>query len=153
LNGRQNKKTKDMRGRADQRGHFAERIACWWPRLAGYQIVARRWRAVVGEIDLIAKRRRLSVVVEVKYRFDSQNIAAPTPLLCQKVRSPLLYSSSDIQLFLITNAGLICLLLIMVKSCLWVAPTILKMHGNKRYITLTDESQNATLTFRMSDRS
>jgi putative endonuclease len=87
LNGKQNKKTKDMRGRADQRGHFAERIACWWPRLAGYQIVARRWRAVVGEIDLIAKRRRLSVVVEVKYRFDSQHIAAPTPLLCQRVRS------------------------------------------------------------------
>ena len=97
-----------MRGRADQRGHFDERIACWWPRLAVYQIVARRWRAVVGEIDLIAKRRRLSVVVEVKYRFDSQHIAAPT---------------------------------------------ILKMRGNKRYITLTDESQNATLTFRMSDRS
>ena len=59
-----------MRVSADHRGHFAERIACWWPRLAGYQIVAQRWRAVVGEIDLIAKRRRLSVVVGVKYRFD-----------------------------------------------------------------------------------
>jgi len=34
-------KTKDMRVRADRRGHFAERIACWWLRLAGYQIVAR----------------------------------------------------------------------------------------------------------------
>jgi hypothetical protein len=48
---------------------------------------------------------------------------------------------------------LICLLLIMVKSCLWAASPILKMRGNKRYITLTDESQNATLTPRMSDRS
>ena len=65
----------------------------------------------------------------------------------------LLYSSPDIQLFPITNAGLICLLLIMVESCLWTASTILKMRGNKRYITLTDESQNATLTLRMSDRS
>ena len=107
MNGKQNKKTKDTRVRADRRGHFAKRIACWWLRLP-VQIVAPRWRAVTGEIDLIAKRRRRSVVVEVKYRFDSQHIAAPT---------------------------------------------ILKMRGNKRYITLTDEPQNATLTFRMSDRS
>ena len=64
-----------------------------------------------------------------------------------------LYSSSDIQISPITNAGLICLLLIMVKSCLWAASPILRMRGNKRYITLTDESQNATLTLRMSDRS
>ena len=55
-----------MRVRADRRGHFAELIACWWLRLAGYQIVARRWRAVTGEIDLIAKRRRLLVFVEIK---------------------------------------------------------------------------------------
>ena len=81
------KNTKDMRVRADRRGHFAERIACWWLRFAGYQIVARRWRAVTGEIDLIAKRRRLLVFVEVKYRFDSQHIAAPTPRQCQRIRS------------------------------------------------------------------
>ena len=29
-------KTKDIRVRADRRGHFAERIAFWWLRLAGY---------------------------------------------------------------------------------------------------------------------
>ena len=34
-------KTKDMRVRADRRGHFAERIACWWLRLADCQIVTR----------------------------------------------------------------------------------------------------------------
>ena len=76
-----------MRVRADRRGHFAERIACWWPSLAGYQIVARRRSAVSGEIYLIAKRRRLLVFVEVTYRFDSQHIAAPTPRQCQRVRS------------------------------------------------------------------
>jgi len=47
-------KTKDTRVRADLRGHFTERIACWWLLLAGYQIGAPRWRAVTGEIDLIA---------------------------------------------------------------------------------------------------
>ena len=59
-------KTKDTRVRADLRGHFTERIACWWLRLAGYQIGAPRWRAVTGEIDLIAKRRRMLVFVKVK---------------------------------------------------------------------------------------
>ena len=81
------KSAQGMRVSADRRGHFAERIACWWLRLAGYQIVARRWRAVTGKIDLIAKRRRLLVFVEVKYRFDSQHIAAPTPRQCQRIRS------------------------------------------------------------------
>ena len=73
--------------RADRRGHFAECIARWWLRLIGCQIVARRWRAVTDETDLIAKRRRLLVVVEIQYRFDSQHIAAPTPRQCQRIRS------------------------------------------------------------------
>ena len=63
------KKINDISVRADCRGHFAERIACWWLRIAGYQIVARRWRAVTGEIDLIAERRRLLAFVEIKRRF------------------------------------------------------------------------------------
>ena len=59
-------KTKDILVRPDRRGHFAERIACWWLRLAGYQAVVLRWRAVTGEIDLIAKRRRPLVFVKIK---------------------------------------------------------------------------------------
>ena len=59
-------KTRDIRVRADRCGHFAEGIACWWLRLAGYQIGAPRWRAVTGEIDLIANRRRMLVFVRVK---------------------------------------------------------------------------------------
>jgi putative endonuclease len=34
----------------------------------GYRIVARRWRSPVGEIDLVARRRRVLVFVEVKAR-------------------------------------------------------------------------------------
>jgi putative endonuclease len=34
----------------------------------GYRIVARRWRTPVGEIDIIARRRRELVFVEVKAR-------------------------------------------------------------------------------------
>lgn len=34
----------------------------------GYRIVARRWRSPVGEIDLVARRGRVLVFVEVKAR-------------------------------------------------------------------------------------
>jgi putative endonuclease len=34
----------------------------------GYRIVARRWRSPVGEIDIVARRRKILVFVEVKAR-------------------------------------------------------------------------------------
>jgi putative endonuclease len=34
----------------------------------GYRIVARRWRSPVGEIDIVARRRKTLVFVEVKAR-------------------------------------------------------------------------------------
>jgi putative endonuclease len=34
----------------------------------GYRIVARRWRSGVGEIDIVARRRKTLVFVEVKAR-------------------------------------------------------------------------------------
>ena len=64
-------KIKAMRVRAERRGHFAEFIDSWWFRLSDYRIIARRWRAATGEIDLVVKRRYLLGFVEVKYRFDS----------------------------------------------------------------------------------
>jgi|SRR5262245_17201075 len=36
--------------------------------LKGFRIAARRWRSPVGEIDLVARRGRLLVFVEVKAR-------------------------------------------------------------------------------------
>ena len=80
-------KIKAMRVRAERRGHFAEFIASWWFRLSGYRIMARRWRAATGEIDLVVKRRYLLVFVEVKYRFNSEQIATPSPRQCQRIRS------------------------------------------------------------------
>lgn len=34
----------------------------------GFQILARRWRSGVGEIDIVARRRNLLIFVEVKAR-------------------------------------------------------------------------------------
>ncbi|MCH4151692.1 MAG: YraN family protein [Sphingobium sp.] len=53
---------------AEKRGRQGERIAAWWLRLKGWQIVARRVRTRAGEIDLIARRGSLVIFVEVKAR-------------------------------------------------------------------------------------
>jgi putative endonuclease len=56
------------RRRAERRGHGAERLCIWLLRLKGYRILARRFRVPSGEIDLIARRGRVLVAVEVKAR-------------------------------------------------------------------------------------
>ena len=51
-----------------RRGLFAEKCAAWYLRLKGYDIIAARYRTSVGEIDLVARRARHLVFVEVKHR-------------------------------------------------------------------------------------
>jgi putative endonuclease len=53
---------------AEQRGRQAERIAGWWLRLKGWQILARRARTPLGEFDLVARRGSMIAFVEVKAR-------------------------------------------------------------------------------------
>lgn len=49
-------------------GHSGETRAAWALRLKGYRIVARRYKTKSGEIDLIARKRDLVAIVEVKAR-------------------------------------------------------------------------------------
>ncbi|MBN8993812.1 MAG: YraN family protein [Rhizobiales bacterium] len=58
------------RRRAEQAGRRAEAIALWYLRLKLYRLVARRYRTPVGEIDLVMRRGRSLVFVEVKQRPD-----------------------------------------------------------------------------------
>lgn len=51
-----------------RRGRAAEAVAALLLRLKGYRILARDLRTPVGEIDLIARRGRVLVFVEVKGR-------------------------------------------------------------------------------------
>ncbi len=55
----------DLRHRRGRRG---EAWAAWWLRLQGYCNLARNWRHPLGEIDILARRGRLLVAVEVKSR-------------------------------------------------------------------------------------
>ncbi len=50
------------------RGRKAEILAAWWLRLKGYRVLARDFRAGVGEIDLIVRRNGILALVEVKAR-------------------------------------------------------------------------------------
>lgn len=56
------------RRRAYYRGRAAEIIAANFLRLKGYHVVARDYRKPFGEIDIIARKGKLLVAVEVKTR-------------------------------------------------------------------------------------
>ena len=53
---------------AEQRGRQAERLCGWWLRLKGWQILARRARTPLGEVDLVARKGAMIAFVEVKAR-------------------------------------------------------------------------------------
>lgn len=53
---------------AEQRGRGAESLACWYLRLKGWRILARRARVPGGEVDIVARRRNTLAFVEVKAR-------------------------------------------------------------------------------------
>ena len=63
------------RQEAEQRGRGAETIACWYLRLHGWRILARRVRVPGGEVDVVAKRGRTLAFVEVKARADAGSAA------------------------------------------------------------------------------
>ena len=76
------------RRRAWQIGLTAETQSAWWLRLKGYRILAKRFRTPVGEIDLVARRRRLLVFCEVKARPTYAEAAeAVTPRQRQRIEA------------------------------------------------------------------
>jgi putative endonuclease len=56
------------RKRSESAGRRAEALAAFMLQLKGYSILARRARTPYGEIDLIARRGRMLVFIEVKAR-------------------------------------------------------------------------------------
>jgi putative endonuclease len=57
-----------LRVAAEKRGRRAERATLWFLRLKGYRLLASRFKTPVGEIDLVMRRGRTIVFVEVKER-------------------------------------------------------------------------------------
>lgn len=62
--------TQNRRQQAERKGRRAEWMAAMALRLKGYRIVAKRFKTSVGEVDLIARKGDLVLLVEVKARAD-----------------------------------------------------------------------------------
>jgi putative endonuclease len=60
---------------AERRGRSAETLACWYLRLHGWQILARRARVPGGEVDIVARRARTVAFIEVKARANADEAA------------------------------------------------------------------------------
>ena len=60
---------------AERRGRFGESLARLYLRLSGYRLLARGYRTRQGEIDLVLRKGRLLVFVEVKQRADLDRAA------------------------------------------------------------------------------
>ncbi len=62
--------TRDLPSRrmAERKGHKGETFAAILLMLKGYRIVARRYKTKLGEVDIIARRRNIVALVEVKAR-------------------------------------------------------------------------------------
>lgn len=59
-----------MTGRAEReaQGRKGEALAAWYLRFKGWRILARRVKTPRGEIDLVARRGKTVIFVEVKWR-------------------------------------------------------------------------------------
>ncbi len=67
------------RRRARRRGRAAELLCRWHLRVRGWRIVAADWRCPSGEIDIVARRRGVLAIIEVKSRGDTDSAAAALP--------------------------------------------------------------------------
>lgn len=59
------------RQRNERRGRWAEAVAEASLRLKGYRLLARRFKAGPGEVDLIMRKGEVTAFVEVKIRVDA----------------------------------------------------------------------------------
>ena len=76
---------RERRQRAEAHGRRAERLARLLLWLKGYRCLQTRYRSPVGEVDLICRRGRLLVFVEVKARprLDDAAAAITAPQLAR----------------------------------------------------------------------
>lgn len=64
-----------QRRAAERYGRWAETMCAWYLRLTGHRILKRRLRTPVGEIDILARRGDILLVIEVKARISLDSAA------------------------------------------------------------------------------
>lgn len=84
--------TLNLKKRAYLKGARGERIAAFYLGLKGYKILEKRFKTPVGEIDLIARKGKTLVAIEVKTRATLEKASlALTPLQQQRIQKALLF--------------------------------------------------------------
>lgn len=79
---------RSARTKAERAGRGAEILAALYLSVKGYHILARRFRAAGGEIDLVARSGDTLVLVEVKSRRDADAaLEAVTPRARARIES------------------------------------------------------------------
>jgi putative endonuclease len=58
---------KDKKRKANLLGHLGEYFAILFLMVKGYSILERRYKTKVGEIDIIAKKKNVTIFCEVKH--------------------------------------------------------------------------------------
>lgn len=62
------------RVRAERQGRKGEQAAALFLRAKGWKILAQRVRNAAGEIDIVARRGRMVIFVEVKWRAKAEDL-------------------------------------------------------------------------------
>jgi putative endonuclease len=78
--------------RAYLKGHRGEKIAAIYLRFKGYKVLETRFKTPVGEIDLLVRKGKTLVAVEVKSRDSLENAAfSITPHQQRRIERALVY--------------------------------------------------------------
>ncbi|MDG1020506.1 MAG: YraN family protein [Emcibacteraceae bacterium] len=64
---------KDKKRKANRLGHLGEYFAILFLMVKGYSILEIRYKTKVGEIDIIAKKKNVTIFCEVKARADFES--------------------------------------------------------------------------------
>lgn len=77
MSGQGNGHASDKRQRAERAGRRAETLVSLYLRLTGHRILSRRYKTRSGEIDIVARRGRTVIFVEVKQRARASHAIDP----------------------------------------------------------------------------
>ncbi|EJF78757.1 UPF0102 protein [Candidatus Bartonella washoeensis Sb944nv] len=109
---------RERRKKSFSRGVRAEKWAAWWLRFKGFHIAEIRFRTKCGEIDLIARRGNLVLIVEVKARSTlDEAITAVSPMNERRIEA-----AADIWLARQKDHALLCVRFDLIAIVPWRFP-------------------------------
>ncbi|OPB29982.1 YraN family protein [Bartonella sp. WD12.1] len=100
------------------KGIRAEKWAAWWLRLKGFHIAEMRFKTKCGEIDLIARRGNLVLIVEVKAR---STLTETMTAVCQ-VNEKRIISAANVWLAQQKDYSLLCIRFDLIAILPWCWP-------------------------------